>query len=348
MERNQDCLLPHLTAHGLGRADFIPLHPSSILMPLFTRFRLRWARWFSFLTAICAVGYWAERNYHRQSVSKSAKADNSRPLELEPTLLQAQDVTTTALPVASKSKSSWDLEPQWRTELSGSIGERSRQAAKELTPQSSIPETFPLPPRFKKGPPAIGNAIVDYRDSLKPTANHEPIRQPAPTSIAGTHEASKPVSSPSFSPFGNGISSSLAQSNLSSTPSWNLPGSKTASTAEPSSHGSMPGQVAFDRSNLAVTSSNPRSVTTTTRFDSEPTWPDHSFSGIAPAPPQVASPFDVATPNLLTNARMQPSHAPTAATQPSNQTPSFRPHLNSPNDSQSKPSSAHYIRQPTR
>jgi hypothetical protein len=315
-------------------------------MPLFTRFRLRWARWFSFLTALCAVGYWAERHYHRQSVAKSSDTDTSIPLELEPTLLQAQDVTTTTLPVASKTKSSWDLEPQWRTELSGSMGDRSRQAAKDLTPQVSIPESFPLPPRFKKGPSVVGNAIVDYDKSMKPSSNHEPIRQPSQTSVASKQDAPKPVDSPSFSPFGNGSSSSLAQS--SSAPSWNSAASASASSAELSGFHSKPAQTTFDRSNLAGTSSNARSVTTTTRFDSEPAWPAHVLSEIAPAAPQAASPFDVATPNLLTNARLQSSHSSTTATHPSNQAPSFRPHFNPPNNSQSKPNGTQYIRQPTR
>ncbi len=80
-----DCYYRILRLMELGRSGFYPLHPSSILMPLFTRFRLRWARWFSFLTAICAVGYWAERNYHRQSVANLLRRDNNLPLELEPT-----------------------------------------------------------------------------------------------------------------------------------------------------------------------------------------------------------------------------------------------------------------------
>ena len=279
-------------------------------MPLLTRFRLRWARWFSFFTALCAVAYWAERHYHRQTVAKIVEADTNLPLELEPTLAHAQDVTATALPVTSKPKSSWNLQPQWRTELSGSMGEHSRQVAKDSTPQLPIPESFPLPPRFKKGPPAVGNAIVEYRESMKPALKPEPIRQPQSSSLASRVAPETIPSSPSFSPFGSSSLQNVAQS--------------------------------------TTTFSSSRSVSATTRFESEPAWPDTTFAASSPVPTQAVSPLDVTTPNLLTNARLQPSCSISPTSSLPNQAPSFRPHVAPPSKAQPDPNSSNYIRQPMR
>jgi hypothetical protein len=317
-------------------------------MPFLTRFRLRWARWFSFFTAVCAVAYWAERQYHRQTVAKTVETDSNVPQELEPTLVQAQDVTATALPIHSKPKSSWNLQPQWRTELRGSMGEHSRQAALDATPQLPIPESFPLQPRFKKGPPAIGNAIVDYRESAKPTLNHEPIRQPQSSSLANNAAQNTPPSGLSFSPFGTSSQNGIAQSNATPLAASPPTGTRTSPFVDTSRTGSPNSPEIFDRSNLAATSSNQRNVTATTRFDSSPEWPDQSFAATSPLPPQMPGTWDIATPNLLTNARLQPPNINNPSSNSRSQVPALKPHPIPQPNSQPNPNGSNYIRQPIR
>jgi hypothetical protein len=274
-------------------------------------------------------------------VANREKGNTNTPLELEPTLVQAQDVTATALPVTSKPKPSWNLQPQWRTELSGSMGGLSRQAAADATPQLPIPESFPLQPRFKKGPPAIGNAIADYRESMKPMVDHEPIRQPQSSTLANNSAPNANQGGPSFSPFGNPSPNAIAQSRTPALGKSPPVGTSATPIVDASGIRPQSGPATFDRSNLAATSSNGRGVSATTRFDYEPAWPDQTLATPSAAPRQAGSPFDFATPNLLTNARLPPSNPPRNSINP---TPSFRPNVTP--QPQPNPNGSNYIRQP--
>ena len=83
-------------------------------------------------------------------------------IELIPTLVSAYELQPIAgVPGASLPTSvnnqQWNPQPQWRSDLVGSLPKP--ESSSEVL--AAIPEDYPLAPRLKKEPPTIGNAFAN-------------------------------------------------------------------------------------------------------------------------------------------------------------------------------------------
>ncbi len=88
--------------------------------------------------------------------------------ELAPTLINAQEIHPTLNPSLT-ANTTWNPEPNWNPAWTIEQLPRPASAIANSTP---IPEAFPLEPRLKKEPPAIGEAFVSLPTNLlRPSAN---------------------------------------------------------------------------------------------------------------------------------------------------------------------------------
>ena len=194
--------------------------------------RLRWAGWLSFLAAVSPLAYWLywPLGTDRDSASSRSQIDAADGEDLVPCLVEAQELATAnhtaayghslALPPAP----GWDPLPDWRHELSGSLGEHARQAVKDSLPTSMVDESFPLEPRFKKGPPIIGSRLGEFDDApraFQPIAQPPtslPTLSPTPPNIPPT--ATMPTASPFATSQPSSLGGSPAPSAGSHQPAW--------------------------------------------------------------------------------------------------------------------------------
>jgi hypothetical protein len=222
-----------IVAHGLGQANYIPpFEVPSPAMPTENSRRLRWARCFAILAAACSLVY----GYQQLSNFFVAEVENAEPVvevvldELGPTVktMDAKPSSRSKAaekPVAASTTSTWDPQPQWRYELQGSMGQQARKASEETLLPSMVSEEFPLEPRFRKGPPIIGDAVTTYGYPPRFSAP-QMIAQPQPSIPMASFDAQNPWPDSNFHPKDpTQNASQLVKSN------GNFPGSLEAGTA---------------------------------------------------------------------------------------------------------------------
>ncbi len=131
--------------------------------------RSRWVRWCCFITFLMASFVFVARNPSRFLSSKSKNsirsASDNLELDLIPTLVDARELESIANP-NSLSKSEWNPEPQWNQVLTSAPGMLPSLETRALAAIGPIPDAFPLEPRHKKEPPAIGDALVSAHPTV--------------------------------------------------------------------------------------------------------------------------------------------------------------------------------------
>ena len=267
--------------------------------------RLRWARWLSFLAAVSPLAYWLywPLGSDRETTSSRSRIDAADGEELVPSLVEAQELATAnhsdtyshslALPPAP----GWDPLPDWRHELSGSLGEHARQAAKDSLPTSMVQENFPLEPRFKKGPPIIGSRLGEFGGDDEPRL-FQPIAQPPrsiPTSSPPPPSSPPTAASPTASPFATlqppSLGGSSPPSANSRQPAWPDQG---FTPTPPISAGNF----------LETDPRSPHRLTTARRDEGDP-----SSSALVPPPPDERVLFEPPTKRLTPSPSQPDPHA---------------------------------------
>ncbi len=260
-------------------------------MTITSSLRRRWGRWCGLLAVCCAGIYGAERYLAKTAQKDLAKEFDLPEPELTPTLVQSRELPTIATgPVHSKSKAGWDPQPQWRFEMTGSLRDQAHKSDVDALQSTPIPEAFPLPPRFKKGPPVVGNAVADPFSNIEKKSGFDPIRQPRVDSSLAQDSAAVPENSAPTKMRKVVSSTSVTTFSPFVSPSSNADKPLTKPNV------AFPANSKSQDSGLLAESSNSKEV-----------WPDQTFTPGNPATTvsaNPASPFDVATPNLLTNARI--------------------------------------------
>lgn len=300
-------------------------------MTISSSLRRRWGRWCGVLAVCCAAGYGAERYWARALFKKElAKAAELPEPELAPTLVQAQELPTISTgPIDPQSKSSWDPQPQWRFEMAGSLKDQARKSAIDSPKPTPIPEAFPLPPRFKKGPPVVGNAVVDPFSIIENKGEFNPIRQPqVETNVAPNN--------------------SIQPEELAAKKNRKIVSSTSVTTFSPFT--SQPFESRSPRATIEavspVESKSPHPASIAGAGNPNEAWPDQTYTPSSQPETAAAaqsSPLDVATPNLLTNARI--SVPSSGNSSPRGYSPSASPATISPSGT-TPPVTGRYILQP--
>jgi hypothetical protein len=149
--------------------------------------RSRWVRCCCIVSVSIASAtiYWRlPRSEESDAIDLVSPSLSNEEADLAPTLANAREIDP-MLNRTLTANATWNPEPHW--DLAAQIIEPLPRPANTTTAATPIPETFPLQPRLKKEPPAIGDAIAS-------NVNHQP------------QSPSQSLGSPVASPFDSKLS----------------------------------------------------------------------------------------------------------------------------------------------